>query len=49
MVKTNRECAAVVAVVVGPVREGRAEVAVVRVVAAVLLPRPNIELIIRIW
>ena len=49
LVKTNREdAAAVVAVVVVPVCVGRVEVAVVRVVAAALLPRPNIELI-RIW
>ena len=46
MVKTNREYVAAAAAVV-PARAGRAEVAVVRGVAAVLLPRPNRE--VTIW
>ena len=43
IVKTNREPVAAVAAVVVPVRVDRAEVAEVRVAAAVLLPRPNKE------
>ena len=48
MVKTNREFVAAVAVAAAPARVGRVEVAGVRGVAAVLLPRPNIEAT-RIW